>query len=351
MNFKPLDIEIKYKSSGQYDEVHTYSEVFEKENKRELHLAYNDPLLKETVLDKSYKNSNIAILDMIDTFENLFNCLFLKENNNNGYCYYDKKNHTMMIDSFLLFSKDMKSLTYTDIFDDDVLKKTKSVVSVIYKKLNDKIFIADHRHEEDNTFGYPSIFNSVPGGRRDSVNPLTTFFSEAYEELKLGDKGIDFFHLSKLKGYQLNEFGTLFIFCEVNSNACVYNESDTIGTCGFKPFTLTVYKNPDEAIQKEKELSKDEFKKYKKDNSYKVLIPREQGKFDSVEAYFKEISFENDTLFGIPGRFDCYKKGSIIYTGLEYIINLLSPLTKSSYPDLTKRPLNDSEKYGTIYSC
>ena len=28
---------------------------------------------------------------------------------------------------------------------------------------------------------------------------------------------------------------------------------------------------------------------------------------------FEEISFNKETLFGIPGRLDCYKKGSIIY--------------------------------------
>ena len=314
------NILIKYNYSSEYN-LQTPYKI------EEGHICYDDPLLKDTILDRTFKYANNTVLGMIEKFKNNFSSMFIKEHDYNGYTYYDKKNNKMMCDHFKLYDKNKKEVDYTDIFDEDILSKTKSVVSVIYKKINANrncdefdIYIADHKHEEDNTFGFPSVFNSVPGGRRDSSNPLSTFFSESYEELILGDKGIDFFDNACIKAYQLNENGALFIFCEVSPNATVNNVNDNIGQSGFKPFGLTVYKNHEEFLKKEKELTKDQLKQYKKENSYKVLIPREQGQFDSVSSSFEKINFDSDTLFGIPGRLDCYKKGSIVYNGIELLL-------------------------------
>jgi len=352
---KLVDFKIKYDHSAEYNELNSYENEFKNV---ENNLRYDDPKLKDTILDKSFTYANIAVLDMIDNFKNNFSSMFVKEHDMNAYTYYDKKNKKMMYDCFKLYDKNNNEVDYTDIFDEDTLKRTKNVVSVIYimgkyfgenpknkyeyDNLYDKydcemssdygiemenyektrMFIADHKHEEDNTFGFPSTFNSVPGGRRDSSNPLSTFFNEAHEELILGNKGIEFFDNSSITGYQLNENGALFIFCNVNRDATVNNIDENIVHSGFKPFSLTVYKNHEEFLKLEKELSKDLLKEYKKENSFKVLIPREQGKFDSVESSFRNVSFDDETLFGIPGRLNCYKKGSIIYEGLYLIKNL-----------------------------
>ena len=237
--FIPVNIKVKYLHSSEFNELVSYDKEFEEVNKKEKQLRYDDSLLKNTILDKSHKMANTAVLDMIDKFRNTFFSMFLKEHDFNAYTYYDNNSKKMMYDSFSLYSND-KKVEYKDIFDENILKDTKSVVSVLYKKNDGKVFIADHKHEEDSTFGYPSVFNSVPGGRRDSNNPLSTFFSEAYEELRLGNKGINFFDNSVIKGYQLNEHGALFVFCEVQENAELNNVNED-SSFGFKPYQFTSF--------------------------------------------------------------------------------------------------------------
>jgi hypothetical protein len=322
--FQRLNIKIKYNHSAEYKNYTSYDEEYENINKKEKHIRCDDmETLKNTVLDPESTYANKPVLYMMLAFKDMF----IKEHTFNGYTYFDKIANKMMYDSFDLLDDtkddnkydskddnnkdDTKKVTFKYIFDEKVLKETKSIVCVIYKKEDDSIFIADHRHDEDETFGFPSVFHSVPGGRRDSENPLSTFFQEIHEELILGDAGIPFFDDATITGYQLNEVGALFIFCEVMSAAKVSNYTDTVEHTGFKPFSLTVYRNHQEFLT----IPKDDIKEYKNKNAFKVLIPRQQGKFDSVGSWFRQVSF-NETLFGIPGRFDCYKKGSIVYNGL-----------------------------------
>lgn len=316
-----LNLKIKYECSHEHNTYSTYEQ--ELAAVKEPIVAVTDPRLKGTVLDPTFRSwdENINYVSkQLTSMLARFKGVFIKETNETGYCYFDKYSRKIMFDSYAIQNEKGEVLGYQEIFNPDVLDATRNVICVIYKRHGDKVYITDHRHEEDDTFGYPQMFHSVPGGRRDSDNPLATFFAEAYEELLLGDRGQDFFHNAVLKGYSLNDRGGLYIFCEVQHDAPLANATDITGHAGFKPFTVTVYKNPVEAQEKALKLDKDEFKKYKQENAYKVLFPREQGLFDSTGAWFREISFDKDTLFGIKGRFDCYKKGSPVYNGLELIL-------------------------------
>jgi len=320
--FHPLNVKVIYDHSAEFTSFNAYDDVLHEMNKKEPTVSMKDTSsLMNTVLDASFKYANQAVLSMIDQCKREFNNMLVGEHNENGYVYYAK--NKLMYDSFVLFDEKKNVMDFNDVFDENTLKNTKNVVSVIYKKDKEgNVYIADHYHVEDDTFGFPSKFHSVPGGRRDSINPLTTFFSEAYEELRLGACGIDFFDKSTLKGYQMNSRGVLFVFCEVSPDAMVNQQTDDVKSYGFQPFSLTVYKNHEEFLDKKKTLNDQELKAYKKANSFKVLIPRQIGLFDSVNASFEKVSFNAKTLFGIDGRLDCYKKGSIVYDGLQLILTL-----------------------------
>lgn len=266
-------------------------------------LRYDDIKLKGSVLDPNMKHCNTTVVSMIDRFEKYAERTFIPEFDFNGYIEEGNRvNVYDLVHNGVVYE-------YKHIFSEEELSEIRSVVCVIYKIVDGVLYIADHLHEEDDTFGYPSSFHSVPGGRRDTKNPFQTFFTEAYEELLLDNK--EFFQGSVIRGYEIGPKGVLYIFCEVASNREVNTCKETRLSVGFHPFTLKVFVDDPPVTDSASS----------KDHIYKVLIPRQTGMFDAVSAKFCKVNFNGDTLFGIDGRYGCYKKGSIIYEGLKELLH------------------------------